>query len=227
MNTKILLSAIGIIALSSCSSAYKVTQTPDDVYYSPGTDGDYVAPSDNQQTYNNTAIVMSIRDPRWRDFDDDYSYTPYAYGYNADYYYNPYYCSYPVYNPVVVTPTNPVNTTPRMTNLSAYKSGYNNSNQAVKMDKQNAQQQQKIYNNNNNPGTTFGNLVRQVFAPTSNDNNTNNTNYNNNNYNNTNNTNNTNTSDRNYAPASSGSSSSGGSSSSSGGGGEVSRPARN
>ena len=149
---KILLAAICAIVLSSCSSAYKVTQTPDDVYYSPGTDGFVPTPPVAPQTDNDPTVLMSIRDPRWRDFDDDYSYTPYAYGYNADYYYNPYYCSYPVYNPVVIAPANPVNTTPRMTNLSAYKSGYNNSNQAIKQDKLNTQQQQKIYNNNNNQG---------------------------------------------------------------------------
>jgi hypothetical protein len=35
MNTRILLLAISIVALSSCSSVYKSGQTPDDVYYSP------------------------------------------------------------------------------------------------------------------------------------------------------------------------------------------------
>lgn len=34
MNIKILLFAISAAAISSCNSAYKSTQTPDDVYYS-------------------------------------------------------------------------------------------------------------------------------------------------------------------------------------------------
>ncbi|MEJ7767822.1 MAG: hypothetical protein WKF89_08420 [Chitinophagaceae bacterium] len=34
-NTKFLLLALGVIALTSCSTAYKMGQTPDDVYFSP------------------------------------------------------------------------------------------------------------------------------------------------------------------------------------------------
>jgi hypothetical protein len=223
MNTKILLAAVCAMAACGCSTAYKVTQTPDDVYYSPGRDGTYayVASPAESETYNDGDILMSINDPRWRLFDDyDYSYSPYAYGYNSDYYYNPYYCSYPVYNPIVITPANPVNTTPRMTNLSAYNTAHNNINQALKQDKINVQKQQKADNNSTGQTSWFGNVVRQVFAPTDENGNTNG--YNNSNYNNTNNTNNntTNTSDRNYAPASSGSGSSSGSA------GDISRPAR-
>ena len=35
MNSKILLLALFVAALSSCTTAYKTGQTPDDVYYSP------------------------------------------------------------------------------------------------------------------------------------------------------------------------------------------------
>lgn len=35
MTTKILLVALSVAAFSSCSTAYKTGQTPDDVYYSP------------------------------------------------------------------------------------------------------------------------------------------------------------------------------------------------
>ena len=35
MNSKILLLALSVAALSSCTTAYKTGQTPDDVYYSP------------------------------------------------------------------------------------------------------------------------------------------------------------------------------------------------
>ena len=35
MKTSILLLALIVVALSSCTTAYKTGQTPDDVYYSP------------------------------------------------------------------------------------------------------------------------------------------------------------------------------------------------
>src|ERR1700712_1733380 len=57
--TKILFLALGVAALSSCSSAYRMGQTPDDVYYSPGKvsapaqsdDDSYVAGNNNPQRY--------------------------------------------------------------------------------------------------------------------------------------------------------------------------------
>ena len=74
MKTKLLL-LIGIIAVfSSCSSAYRIGQTPDDVYYSPAPEQDEYVTSDNQQdkdsyAYNNSnniedlAIRRGINDP--------------------------------------------------------------------------------------------------------------------------------------------------------------------
>jgi hypothetical protein len=230
MITKILLAAICAIAVSSCSTSSKTNQTVDDVYYSPGVDG-FVAIKPEKHastaTYEDNEILMSIRDPRWRSFDNDYAYTPYAFGYTSDYYYNPYYCAYPVYNFIVV-PASPVNTTPRIANLKAYGSNYNNSNEAIKLDKVNAIKQQKSYNSNN-PPSGFGNFLRQVFMPSSpeeTNNTTNNNIYNNNNTNpnttnnsSSNNSNNSNYNNRNYSPSSNG----GGASS----GGSISRPARN
>ena len=35
MNTRLLFIALSIAGLSSCSTAYRTGQTPDDVYYSP------------------------------------------------------------------------------------------------------------------------------------------------------------------------------------------------
>jgi hypothetical protein len=207
MNTGILLVAISAIVFSSCSTAYKTGQTPDDVYYSPVRADFAVLPDEGPTSYDDQSIIMSIRDPRWRDFDNDYAYTPYSYGYNYDYYYNPYYCAYPVFNTMLA----PINTTPRMTNLSAYNHTYNNINEALRLNKINAIQQEKTYTNDQ--GTGVGNFIRQVFAVPENNNY-----YNNLNSNNTNN-NNTNYNDRNYQPVNNG----GGSSSS---GGSVSRPAR-
>jgi uncharacterized membrane protein YgcG len=136
MKTKTLLLLLSVAAFSSCSTAYKSGQTPDDVYYSPvrvvdekqnndRDDRDQVRykPSDDYE------ITMSIRDRRWRDFRDDYdySYSPYHYAtcrtYNYGYYYNPYYYPWAIYTGKI-TYSAPVNTTPRMVNLNAYN-GYN------------------------------------------------------------------------------------------------------
>ncbi|GAC1449006.1 MAG: hypothetical protein NVSMB7_10930 [Chitinophagaceae bacterium] len=56
MNTRILLLAISVAALSSCSSVYKSGQTPDDVYYSP-------APM-RQQADNNNNSYMDVKQPK-------------------------------------------------------------------------------------------------------------------------------------------------------------------
>lgn len=139
MNTKILLIALSAAAFSSCSTAYKTGQTPDDVYYSPvrpdkpkvekeeDYEKRYVSQYRNRPT--DYRIMMSIRDNRWRDLDYDYDYgyqyqySPYSFssGYtNYGYYYNPCYNTWPVYTKLSV----PVNSTPRKVNLNSY-SGYN------------------------------------------------------------------------------------------------------
>ena len=89
---KNLLYLLCVIALlTSCSTAYRSSQTPDDVYYSPGQkiyDDEYVA-------YNNSSddnyLRMKARDHyRWSSIDD------YSYWYDSRYYYNNYYSlSYP------------------------------------------------------------------------------------------------------------------------------------
>lgn len=133
MLSKTLLLAISVITISSCSTAYKTGQTPDDVYYSPARviGEDNRRDRDDQVRYerrDDYEITMSIRDRRWRDFrnDYDYSYSPYNYAtcntYNYGYYYNPYYYPWAIYTGST-TYSAPVNTTPRMVNLNAY-SGY-------------------------------------------------------------------------------------------------------
>jgi hypothetical protein len=110
MKTKHLLLLVLIAVFSSCSSAYRTGQTPDDVYYSPAPPPpvDYVT-TDNQQdrdtyAYNNTynsedlEIRRGIRDPRYRSnisLDFGYGYSPYDYYGSSFYspyssYYNPY-----------------------------------------------------------------------------------------------------------------------------------------
>lgn len=236
MNAKILLIALSAAAFSSCSTAYKSGQTPDDVYYSPvrvvderRNDQREEVRQQPQTTADDARIRMQIRDRRWRDlnydYDYDYSYnnSPYYYSYksynNYGYYYNPYYCSRPLYYPQV-TVTAPVNTTPRMVNLNTYK----NYSTAIATDPKTGAggtkwvQPTRQYNNSNNGGSRVGNVLREVFTPNSNSN----TNSNNNSSSNNN--------TRTYTPApstpSSSSGSSGGSSSGGSSGGSVARPSR-
>ena len=216
MNIKILLLALSASAFSSCSTAYKSGQTPDDVYYSPVRVAEEDAKQEQKKddvkkytTYRDRQIQMTVYDRRWRDFDDDYDYRydPYHYGYSYGYYYNPYYCYYPVYITNVAI-TNPKNTVPRMTNLGSY----NNTTYAVRNTKSSTSGMMytpRTYNNSNT--NTYIRRILTSPAPE------NNTNTNTNSYqpaeNNT----------RSYTP-SSGNSSSGSSSGSSGA--PVSRPGR-
>jgi len=132
MRSKILPIILSAVVFSSCSTAYRSGQTPDDVYYSPvrvqKEDDD--REEQREQARNSNAvdyeITMGIRDRRWRDFREDYEYqnSPYKFTVcncmNGGYYYNPYYYPWAIYTTNVA----PVNTTPRMVNLNAYK-GYN------------------------------------------------------------------------------------------------------
>lgn len=215
MTSKILLVALSAAAFSSCSTAYKTGQTPDDVYYSPVKVVEERQETKREEqryekTNNDYEITMSIRDRRWRDFRNDYDfdYSPYNYCYcnckNTGYYYNPYYYPWAIYTS---TPTykTPVNSIPRMINLNAYN-GYNTRVATGKTNGTlNVSTNSSQYNNSNRSGSRIGNILRQSIDPTpgtpSSSNNT-----------------------RTYSPSSSSSSSSG--SSSSGSSSSGSRPAR-
>ncbi len=215
MQSKILLFVLSVAAFSSCSTAYKTGQTPDDVYYSPvKIVAERKETKREEQRYEKTntdyEITMGIRDRRWRDFRNDYEYdnSPYNYCYcnckNTGYYYNPYYYPWAIYT---INPTYkvPANSTPRMVNLNAYN-GYNTrvatgkTNGTLNMSNSTSQ-----YNNSNRSGSRVGNLLRQTLEPTSGTPSSNNT--------------------RTYSPSSSSSSPSSGSSSS-GSSSSSSRPAR-
>ncbi|MEY2916497.1 MAG: hypothetical protein RIS73_211, partial [Bacteroidota bacterium] len=83
MNAKILLIALSAAAFSSCSTAYKSGQTPDDVYYSPlkvvderrDDDKNKNETRQTENTAQDARIRMQIRDRRWREFDNDYDYS--------------------------------------------------------------------------------------------------------------------------------------------------------
>lgn len=236
MNTKILLIAFSAFAITSCSTAYKSAQTPDDVYYSPvrmvDEKQDNSRREETRETYNadDSRTRMAIRDRRWRDLNDEYDYTyrnsPYNYSYcncacntGYGYYYNPFFYPRPLYQTTIVSFKPAVNTTPRSVNLNAYK----NYNQAVtynpksgtitgaSISNSGGSRQTRQYNNSNNQ-SKVGRVVREVLTPDRNSNRSSSS------------ENNT----RSYTPStpSSGSSSGGSSSGGSSSGGSVSRPGR-
>jgi hypothetical protein len=177
MTSKILLVSLSVAAFSSCSTAYKTGQTPDDVYYSPvKVVEERQETKREEQRYekpnNDYEITMSIRDRRWRDFRDDYEYdnSPYNYCYcnckNTGYYYNPYYYPWAIYTS---TPTYkiPVNSIPRMVNLNTYN-GYNTRVATSKTNGTlNVTTNSSQYNNSNRSGSRIGNILRQTVGPTS------------------------------------------------------------
>lgn len=87
-NLVYLLCAVALF--TSCSSAYKTSQTPDDVYYSPA---QKINVADKYETYNSSAddeyLRMKVKDHEmWSSIDD------YDYWYDSRYYTNNYYSPY-------------------------------------------------------------------------------------------------------------------------------------
>lgn len=239
MNIKLLLLAIVAVGVTSCSTAYKSGQTPDDVYYSPvrmvderDDSEDRVQSNTDSRTdnYEEREIRMATRDRRWRDINDNYDYNyrydPYRFGYNYGYYYNPYYYNQPVWLPGYVI-VNPKNSTPRMTNLGSY-----NNSTLVTVDPKSGQtkwvKSERSYNNSNsNSNRNTGSFIRRVLTtPSSTNTSSSNrsSDYNNNNNNDRSYTPSTNNSNSNSSSNSSPSQSS--SSGSSSGGSPVTRPTR-
>ena len=170
MNLKFLLFSICIATIFSCSNKYKITQTPDDVYYSPVRAIEEDSNNDNENNVSHPSsedreIRMSRYDRRWNNFNDDYncnySYDPYHYGYNSGYYYNPFYCPIPVYitNPSIKAP---VNTVIRTTNLSSY-TFQNNYISNTKSGPVQFTKRERSYNNSNNNYN-----IRNILTPNNN-----------------------------------------------------------
>lgn len=245
MKRQILLLAITAAALSSCTTAYKTTQTPDDVYFSPTQPRDeYVRVEDDDDEYryddnyyDDRYLRMKVQNrTRWNYLDDWYDYDRYSYRYNYYYgsYYNPYTSWNYYYNPycrnnvIIYNPKQSSVVTnvpkPRNFNLSSYtNTSYNNANSNVKMNSvKPGTVGRPVYNNTNSTSNkSFSNTVKK-FVGGNNNSNTNSKSYDNSNSNST--------PTRTYSPSnsssSSSSSSSGSSSGSSGGGGGATRPSR-
>lgn len=182
MNPKLTLLVLVIAGLSSCSTVYKIQQTPDDVYYSPApVQDEYVQTSSTEDpnvyygtTTEDHEILRVIHSRRWRRLHQyDYDY-PYGYGYY------PYGNVYPAYvNPKTGNPS-ATYTAPRKYDLGAYPK-----NPAYTLDSRTG----KIITAPNtstltsggapvrtfakpNNGTGVGNFIRKVFSTPSTDYNT-------------------------------------------------------
>lgn len=245
MPRQILLLAIVITAaISSCTTAYKTGQTPDDVYYSPARpQEEYVRVDDrddrnyryDDEYYDDRYLRMKVRNRnRWNDLNDWYYYDRYSYSYNYyygswnnpynswHYYNNPYYCCC---NTHVYVPKGPINyniAKPRNFSLSGYtNTNNNNSNAGINVKAPRTGTSRPVFNNSNSNAqkksnsSGVGSTIRRLFTSGSNNNS------------NSDNSNSSGSTNRTYNPSSSSSSSSGSSGSSSGNsGGGVSRPNR-
>ena len=244
MKPSILLLALTAAAFSSCTTAYKTGQTPDDVYYSPTRpqeeyvrvekqDDRYYRGSDDY--YGDRFLRMRIQDRyRWSALDDYYFYNTFAYSpygyYNSwnnpwnNYYtwnnfYNPYYGGIPYY-PGAIIIKNPKTYNPPsravVFNPNSYSNNSNVNRQVGGRSLSNSYNNTNTrYNNsNNNNRSSLGESVRKVFS-----NSNSNSDYNSNS--------NNSTPTRSYTPSTnSNSSSRSSSSSSSSSGGGVTRPPR-
>ena len=188
MQRQILLLAITAAALSSCTTAYKTGQTPDDVYFSPTRPQDeYVRveeKEDNQYRYNDEYyddryLRMKVHNhSQWSSLDDWYSYDRYGSRFNSYYgtYYNPYtswnyyYNPYSSNNVIAYHPGYQGQTSvasnvarPRTFNLASYTgTTYNNANNSVKMNSYKTGMGRPVYNNKNS-NNGFSNTLKQIF----------------------------------------------------------------
>ena len=176
MQPKTLLIALSVLAISSCSTAYKTGQTPDDVYFSPAPAyKDYVRSEnkENNTVYNtdvyNTEdreIRRRINNRRYRRYDDRYNY---PYGNNNGYNNYP-----PVYTDPKTTNTN--SSQPRKYNLGVYKNTPP-SNTTTNTDPKLGTQQNtgttstpvRKFDNTSNNGSGVGNFIRKVLSGSGNE----------------------------------------------------------
>lgn len=192
MNPKILLLALTVAALSSCTTSYKTGQTPDDVYFSPARpQEEYVNTEEKKDTrqyknddeyYDDRYLRMKVHNRgRWSDLDDWYYFgnrynyssytcccnnnpwTPYTY-WNS--HYNPYYNSYIILNPK----TSIAYTSPRTFNLGTYNSNSLTTNSythpkytGTSNNVNNNTYNAPRNNTNSNNNSNSGNLLRDIF----------------------------------------------------------------
>lgn len=191
MKSTILLLAVTLAALSSCTTSYKTGQTPDDVYFSPARpqSGDEEVFSEQREDnvltdnyYDDRYLRMKVRNRmRWNSLDDWYTYDRYSLGYNYyygsyhnpynswNYYYNPYCCCHT--NNIYSNPkTSTVYTKPRMFNLGSYNVNNTNNGNTYTNPKYGGQgtTNNGTYtaprnNSNSTRSNNSGNILRNIF----------------------------------------------------------------
>lgn len=200
MKSTILLLAFFIAAFSSCTTAYKTGQTPDDVYFSPSSPGDDYVQTERKdkrnyrsdEYYDDRYLRMKVSNRyRWNDFNDWYSYEKYGFGYNYLYgsYYNPYNSWNYYYNPYCngVIIVNPKNTyaysKPRTFNLSTYNTPIavnNNKSSNIFRYTNTTNGNNNSYNaprnSNNRNNSNSGTVLRDIFGSGNNSSKSSNTN---------------------------------------------------
>lgn len=197
MSTRFLPLLVTVSLMASCTSAYKTGQTPDDVYFSPGQEGEaYVVatPRDNGR-YRNYAydnpqdrwLRMRVRNPYlWNTFDNYDFYSPGLMGYSRlgwttpfAYNYSPYYWSNvwswnSFYNPYY---TNVVFLSPKSNpyvynNLKRFSvTSYTNRNYSNSNNsplRSKSSYRTSANNNYNNSNNSFGDSFKKVFSGSSN-----------------------------------------------------------
>ena len=244
MKQYILLLAIVAVVFTSCKTAYKTGQTPDDVYYSPVRPQDEYVRVEKQEDnsyrgtpedyYEDRFLRMRMQDRyRWSALDDYYFYNTYAYNAYGNYhslnspwnsywawnnYYNPYCGGIPYYYPGTIIIKNPKIYTPPSKALVFNPASYNSGDvKTSARSLSNSYNGSSRYNNNNRNSSntnTLGSSLKKVFSG------------NNNSESYSPSSNSSSTPSRSYTPSSSSSSSSSGGSSGSKSGGGVSRPPR-
>ena len=194
MKNKIILIIFTVVILSSCSTAYKSTQTPDDVYYSPttGADDKEVAKTNKQNDrYENylssnddNYLRMKVRNYNLWSGIDDYAYwydSRYDFGYYNRGYYNLWNPGY--FNGYVLYPYYPGGgwNGYYMPSPIIYVIGYKNPKTTVATSGGSGSYlstyKNNTYNNSNynlktNPYDrgSFGSLIKQVFSSSNNNN---------------------------------------------------------
>jgi hypothetical protein len=192
MKSVILLLAVSVTFFSSCTTAYKSGQTPDDVYFSPARpetdenrydEDERSSVQNTEEYYEDRYLRMKVRNRyRWNELDEwyysgsryNYNYynscacictnpwTPYSYWNN---YYNPYNHNYLVINPKTSTTYNK----PRTFNLRSYNENLlTNSGTNIKGSSpgNNTYTAPRRTTNTNSKSDDTGNFLRNIFKNT-------------------------------------------------------------
>lgn len=196
MKSLFILLAFSAIIISSCTTAYKTGQTPDDVYYSPERpQNEYVQVEDDEddrsyrtdeQYYEDRQLRMKVRNrTRWSELDDWHYYNN-RYSYYGNYnpvtwnnpwsnysYWNHYYNPYAPKGYVIVNPRGsytPTYNKPRTFNLNTYipSTGNSNSNRKVRSVDYSNRNSNNSYNTNSRRDA--GSTLRDIFKGSGNNN---------------------------------------------------------